>query len=536
MTHDCHGQRLLPSLVTYKALSYSLPNELIGYVNGLLNVIDMPFSLLYSKCQMTRAMESELSTTLNEDVVSVEDTTIPFPNVPTTTFPLYLTPQSLFEYYNIFTNNGMNLTTQSVFEALGNTMSTSDLTLFQQYYNLPIQGITNDIGGHVESNPCTPGNPIECMEANLDVQYIMAIAQNVPTTYWYDTNQTMLFLNWILALEDNSHPPIVNSISIGEYEFVVPQTELDSFNIEAMKLGLRGVTLVTASGDWGVTGPINNISYCGYNAFFPATNPYVLTVGASQGKDEVVCQGNLGGVITSGGGFSSYYSAPSYQTSNIKNYFIQTTPYQNVKAPYMFPFQSFNQSKRGYPDVSAFGAYYSVMIGGVMYVRITGTSVATPVIAGMLSLINAGRKHNGQPYLGFVNPLLYQLSENVFNDIMNGNNSCLEASSTTVASECCVLQGFQAVNGWDPITGLGSINFKKFYNAVVFNQSSNDDNNSIMHNVMFGIALVIVIIMILLGCCFVFEIPARFWSINKTTSKSSNDCNEIGMTNVSPNY
>jgi hypothetical protein len=58
-------------------------------------------------------------------------------------------------------------------------------------------------------------------------------------------------------------------------------------------------------------------------------------VGATQGpnfNDPVIaCQSQEGGVITSGGGFSTYFPAPSWQQEAIANYFAQaaadgTTP------------------------------------------------------------------------------------------------------------------------------------------------------------------------------------------------------------------
>ena len=46
------------------------------------------------------------------------------------------------------------------------------------------------------------------------------------------------------------------------------------------------------------------------------------------GTAERGCQSDLGGVITSGGGFSKYYGMPSYQQSVVDNYkTIMTTPY-----------------------------------------------------------------------------------------------------------------------------------------------------------------------------------------------------------------
>jgi tripeptidyl-peptidase-1 len=92
-----------------------------------------------------------------------------------------------------------------------------------------------------------------------------------------------------------------------------PHTDLyNVFNTEAMKLGLRGITIVAATGD---NGALSSSSSCNYVPTFPASSPYVTAVGATQGIEsgttEVVCQGDPGGIITSGGGFSQANKRPN---------------------------------------------------------------------------------------------------------------------------------------------------------------------------------------------------------------------------------
>jgi len=59
--------------------------------------------------------------------------------------------------------------------------------------------------------------------------------------------------------------------------------------------------------------------------------------------------------------------------------------------------------------------------------------------------------------------LLYK-NPSVFNDIVNGNNRC--AAATGGAPVCCK-SGFDALKGWDPLTGHGSIDFGKAVAAFV---------------------------------------------------------------------
>ncbi|KAI6299862.1 Tripeptidyl-peptidase sed1 [Pyricularia oryzae] len=76
------------------------------------------------------------------------------------------------------------------------------------------------------------------------------------------------------------------------------------------------------------------------------------------------------------------------------------------------------------------------------------TTASAPVFGSILTLINEKRIEAGKSPVGFVNPVLYQHQE-VLNDITNGKNPG------------CGTDGFNAVSGWDPVTGLGTPNYKK---------------------------------------------------------------------------
>jgi kumamolisin len=128
--------------------------------------------------------------------------------------------------------------------------------------------------------------------------------------------------------------------------------------------------------------------------------------------DEVVW--NDPGDGATGGGFSSLFPRPSWQTA------VQ------------------GQSGRGVPDVSGDASPlsgYAVRVDGVN-TTIGGTSAVAPLWAGLTALLN---QKLGKP-LGFVNPVLYGLpaSSGAFHDITVGNNN-----------------GFNAGPGWDACTGLG---------------------------------------------------------------------------------
>ena len=93
--------------------------------------------------------------------------------------------------------------TPGVYEALNQSYSPSDLRKFQRIFNLPEQTIASDIGHHEYLQNCTFGL---CGEANLDVQYIMAVAQDSPTTYYY-TDES--FGEWLVSMANMTNPPQV---------------------------------------------------------------------------------------------------------------------------------------------------------------------------------------------------------------------------------------------------------------------------------------------------------------------------------------
>jgi tripeptidyl-peptidase-1 len=165
------------------------------------------------------------------------------------------TPTLLNKVYNFTTNSGSGLGSQSVFETGTQTMSPADLAKFQTKYASMAapQPIAHDIGGNVDDNTCKYLS-FECGEANLDIQYIMAQAQDVPTTFW--SCQECSFANWITQVANMANSPLVHSISYGQDESQTGPPEMDAFSTEAMKLGVKGITVLASSGDDGVAGEL----------------------------------------------------------------------------------------------------------------------------------------------------------------------------------------------------------------------------------------------------------------------------------------
>jgi subtilase family serine protease len=124
---------------------------------------------------------------------------------------------------------------------------------------------------------------------------------------------------------------------------------------------------------------------------------------------------------------------------------------------------------RDVPDI-AFSAsadispYYVVTDGSIQFYG--GTSVAAPVFAGILTLINQYMVENHallKPGLGNINPALYELAQiapAAFHDVTLGNNivPCEPGSPNCVGNVNGVgSMGYAAGPGYDRVTGLGSV-------------------------------------------------------------------------------
>jgi hypothetical protein len=104
-----------------------------------------------------------------------------------------------------------------------------------------------------------------------------------------------------------------------------------------------------------------------------------------------------------------------------------------------------------------------LMVDNATWFPASGTSASTPVIAGMISLINSERLAAGKPTLGFLNPAIYMFNGSFANDIVDGANRCLQGGRS---APCC-REGFNAMPGWDPVSGFGSVDFKRLYDLFI---------------------------------------------------------------------
>jgi tripeptidyl-peptidase-1 len=228
-------------------------------------------------------------------------------------------------------------------------------------------------------------------------------------------------------------------------------------NLIAM-LGLRGITVIESSGDLGVGAGClaPNNKTVEFNAIFPATCPYLTSVGGTVAvTPEIAWEG-------SSGGFSKYFTRPPYQENAIAAYVAQVDP---TTIAYYSNYTNF--AGRGFPDVSAHSVSppYQVVYNG----KVTGsggTSAAAPVWAGIAALLNDARIRKGKPVLGWLNPLIYGGGFSALNDITGGYSIGCNGYNTQsggrepAGSGIVPYARWNATQGWDPVTGYGTPDFQ----------------------------------------------------------------------------
>jgi hypothetical protein len=156
-----------------------------------------------------------------------------------------ISPEKLNRYYSIKNNTGTSMSSQLAFQSIGHQISAQDLRSFQDAFKLPRQNVSTFVGNGGDDHTCTSAPGI-CAEGNLSMQYIMAICQGSATTNCY-TDMTNIS-DWLLAIANIENPPMVISLTYGITESLVSASEFDAFNLQAIKLGLLGVTIMVSSG------------------------------------------------------------------------------------------------------------------------------------------------------------------------------------------------------------------------------------------------------------------------------------------------
>ena len=346
-------------------------------------------------------------------------------------------PDILRERYKVYDVVGTHPNNrQSIASFLEEYYSPADLKAFFDIFGSSFRHM-KDVTKVIGPNNGPPGS-----EASLDIQYIMSLGAMVPTWFWSTAGlreSQEPFLEWLMDISNRSEVPWVHSVSYADFEDSLDVAYMNRINVEFQKAGIRGLTFLFASGDYGA-----DCENSKFRPMFPSSSPYVTAVGGTGFNHPL--SGEYGHEI-SGGGFSNLFARPSDQNEVVEKYL--------KSGPHIPPTSYFNPNGRGYPDISA--VCHDFWIVRSMHVETeSGTSASTPTVAGIISLLNDARLQNNKSTLGFLNPFLYQNSATMYDVTAGHNEGCLPGDI-----------GFYASTGWDPVTGCGTPNFQAMVKAAV---------------------------------------------------------------------
>ena len=330
------------------------------------------------------------------------------------------------------------------------------------------------------------------LEVALDVEWAHATAPlanimlvTTPTAETLGVQGLQQMMNAEDSLIRNHKVDVISqSFGTGEGAFNNGLAALNQLRRAFIDAKANDVTVFASSGDGGSTNsyktPVKNSRNIPYPSVgWPASDPLVSSVGGTYlctnavtgfGVDNVSppvnCQVTPAdrepAWIPSGGGYSIYFTRPSYQ-----NVLPPGSTYVGSSPGAPGP----NSNMRGVPDI----AYQASSRTGVLtylsepdfrgetagglncpsgqpcstgWYVVGGTSASAPQWAGLTAIADqmAGRD------LGFINPALYQLADNPSTYAADFYDPYQNCNQTTD------IPGWCASTGWDAVTGLGTPN------------------------------------------------------------------------------
>jgi uncharacterized repeat protein (TIGR01451 family) len=309
------------------------------------------------------------------------------------------------------------------------TYYTNDVVTYASQANLAAIPRINVLLDDINTTPGS-GN----IEVALDIEMVNAMASGLSAVIVYQGVVGNDILNRMAT--DN----LAKQLS-ASWTFAIDANTPQIFQ----QYAAQGQSYFNASGD--------NCAYT-TGAPNPIDQPYVTAVGGTtlttsgplgSWVSEKVWNWNSTGAGTAGtgGGISTRSAIPSWQQG--------TSMASNQGSATM----------RNIPDVAMVADNVYVVANNGQGSSIAGTSVATPLWAAYIALVNQQAASLGQPPVGFINPVVYSIGNGPgystnFHDTVTGNNT-----NTASPSQ------FYAVAGYDLCTGWGSPIGNKLINTLV---------------------------------------------------------------------
>ncbi len=352
----------------------------------------------------------------------------------------HFSPNDIKAFYD--DNSALYSTSKAVVNGNGQTVviagayawNTNDVNGFNKYWGLAQFSSANSLQvctGAANSPGCQFNYP-NSMEISLDAEYLHASAPNTTIKNYMAASAQLTSFTAMYNRIVLDNPGHVVTTSWGTCESQTPlsiQIQNDSIIANGNAIGQ---SWFAASGDYGSDACGNHTKSVDH----PANSPHVIGVGGtsptcSSGMkgNNPVCSGYGSETAWSGsgGGISTIFGRPSYQTGCG----IVPSNYRQV------PDVSLAADPNQYGYYVAFDGYW-YLVGG--------TSAAAPQWAGYFAQLNQYKPGNGKG-LGLPAGRMYALCEtNAFHDITTGSNGAYKSGLH-----------------YDNVTGIGSINVLDFF-------------------------------------------------------------------------
>ncbi|MGH9430214.1 MAG: S53 family peptidase [Terriglobia bacterium] len=339
------------------------------------------------------------------------------------------------------------------------TFQTSDIAAYDAL-QVPAQGQPPRPAANITIVATEGGNPApnSALEATLDIDLVRAMAPGAQILFFQGSTGITGHLDDILHAMATSSPALtVASCSLSFGRSDNSQQALD-------QMAANGVSFFTASGDSGDIGDpqsnqnMDNQTLAG--GTFLSTNP--VTGGAYPSNyysGETTWVGNGfgtgGGVMDGNNKNGNCYCWPyNLGPFSCCGSGVSIPDYQLATMEGSAAANGGSTEWRNYPDVAMLAANAEVIFQGQTAI-VQGTSLAAPLWAGFIALVNQRSLQSGGGLMGFLNPTFFDIgltrgSSNdlysiCFNDIQDG------ASNFDGFGP-----GFKSVSGYDLATGLGS--------------------------------------------------------------------------------
>jgi subtilase family serine protease len=376
----------------------------------------------------------------------------------------------------------------------------TDIEQFRAGFNLS----QNDPQDVLATGCTDPGFTGDEGEADLDLEWSGAVARNASILYIKcDSAKNGGVLGSLIYAVNQNIAPVL-SMSYGFCEAKANQSFATQYESLTQQANTQGQTMLVSSGDAGAATCDQGSSQAtqGLSVNAEASPPEVTAVGGTEFDADVNNQStywnttngtNLGSaksyipelawndtasgtglgtgqqLASTGGGVSIFYPKPTWQTGP-GTYDSKNRSVPDVAMPASLDHDGYifctNVGGAAYQGSCASGIDTAVANGSV----VGGTSVACPVFAGIVALLNQSQKNTPPAGLGNINPTLYALSQSMptaFHDVPAGNYSanptptpsgnvvpCQTGSTNCTANGTL---GYLTGANYDPVTGLGSV-------------------------------------------------------------------------------